>query len=141
MKLTNPLFLLVPVVLFIFSNNLGLKAAGPVVGLTLGIGYAGYLLFERKRYDLMFPIIGGAMDMVALVSNGGRMPVLNPPNNGLDAAHVLLTSSTHFKVLCDTCPLGNFAVISIGDVLILLAWPIAGLLIFLMKRDRALTER
>lgn len=63
-------------------------------------------------------VLGASLNQLALISNGGTMPVLFPgwtcPDLGEDTIHRCMTQASHLKFLCDVF---NFhtTIESIGD--------------------------
>jgi hypothetical protein len=63
--------------------------------------------------------LGALLNQIAIVVNGGVMPVQWYSGNPWDAdkMHVVMTSDTHLKLLCDWINL-HTAILSPGDVLL-----------------------
>ncbi len=63
---------------------------------------------------------GAGLNQLACVANGGAMPVLwNSMNKwSPDPEHVIMTSATHLKILCDWIGLKEAGVWSPGDILL-----------------------
>lgn len=87
--------------------------------------------------------IGGLLNVIVMYANGGKMPVvidyvlssarITNLVNSRDPRHVLATSETAFKYLCDFIPIpqlnfSDFDILSIGDIFMAL-----GLLIFVFN--------
>jgi hypothetical protein len=71
---------------------------------------------------------GALLNQIAIVSNGGVMPVQWYAAThiwGDDPDHVIMTSGTHFKILCDWINLHS-AILSPGDVLLSLGELLTG---------------
>jgi hypothetical protein len=99
----------------------GLKVALTIAILTV----MAFVVYRNKQYELIAPMIGGGSNFLAMMVNGGTMPV-RMANFVLDPTHHAMTAATHLKLLCDIIPVGQYVVLSLGDV-ILFTW---GLTIF-----------
>ncbi len=91
------------------------------LGLSILILIAlGVQVIKQRQAGLLFPIAGGGSNLLAMVSNGGVMPV-KMANFVLDPTHQVMTAATHLKLLCDIIPVGQYLVLSLGDV-VLFTW-------------------
>lgn len=83
-------------------------------GVTLGVTDTGTLALAAVT-------LGGYLNGLALLANGGKMPVKGFHPGCHSRTHQLLTKRTRLKWLCDIITLPNWMVISLGDVLVYLA--------------------
>jgi hypothetical protein len=84
--------------------------------LALGFGLMALLMMiSEKKYFYIPAVIGGLLNGLALIVNGGIMPVQGPKFT-LDAAHTVMTSSSHLKFLCDIFSIPHVGIASIGDL-------------------------
>ncbi len=89
----------------------------PVARLILSVAILFGLItyaIGTKKYLWFLPVTGGTSNLVAVVANGGTMPV-STPGFTLDYSHSLLTAGTHLKFLCDIFHIGGNVIMSGGD--------------------------
>lgn|SRR6185437_5426617 len=91
------------------------------------LAYLLHKTYKYRNWTFAVPSVGGVLNLTAILSNGGKMPVLVPPGfqlTGIDPCHSLLTAGTHVKMLCDIFPLMHLGLFSVGDVTIAVIWPL-----------------
>jgi len=85
-------------------------------------------LFKPGVIGSCFILTGTFLNKIAIAANGGKMPIYptfskitgyyNPEMFSSHAGiHILGTSSTHLKILCDYIDVG-YSILSIGDLFI-----------------------
>lgn len=92
------------------------------------------LKFDLQKFLILLFLVGWLMNRSVMLANGGHMPVyhshLSDPIQikPTDHIHVWMTPATRGKFFCDWIPLIPHGLIaSPGDVLVLL-WPVYGVL-------------
>ena len=112
-----------------------LKLTGMAVILTV----VTYRLCRKKwPLSLVFFILGGVSNLLAVVFNEGKMPEVGQPP---DATHQLLTASSHLPSLCDLYITGSgwlYGSYSVGDALIMIVFPTAMILEYFYFKSRAM---
>lgn len=95
-----------------------------------GAFWGAFLVWNWIRYPFFLP--GAVSNAIAMMANGGHMPVLTDDPKlfneyvQLEGWHVLGTDATKFQLLCDRFHIPGIGIASIGDMLLFSTVVLAG---------------
>ena len=91
-------------------------------------------LHFRRRYDVIAPIVGGSLNLCAMIANHGQMPVTAAFTDGMTASHATMTAASRLPFLCDLYPIGSVGYFSFGDAVIFIGWPALSVLLWALRK-------